>query len=100
MQSARRGIKGDVMVDYCANPKCMKPLHYLREGTVYIFDVPNTDAGAGPASHRLEHYWLCGECSNGHLLERSANKELRLTPRQSLRFVRRSSRVADRALAS
>ncbi len=76
----------------------MKPLHYLREGTVYIFEV--ADSNAGPVGHRLEHYWLCGECSIGHLLERSVNKELRLIPRQSLRFVRRPRGVADRALAS
>jgi hypothetical protein len=76
----------------------MKPLHYLREGTVYIFEV--SEPSAGPGGHRLEHYWLCGECSACHLLERSVNKELRLIPRESLRFVRRPGGIADRALVS
>jgi len=48
------------MVKNCANPKCAKPLHYLREGRIFVFD-------AGSASdepiHRMEHFWLCGECS-------------------------------------
>jgi len=76
----------------------MKPLHYLREGTIFIFEVGEPDAG--PGGRRLEHYWLCGECSTSHRLERSANKELRLIPRQSLRFVQRPIGVADRALVS
>ncbi len=89
------------MVDYCANPRCMKPLVYLREGTVYIFEIPAAEP-SDPTSHRLEHYWLCGQCAATHLLERTANRELRLVPKESLRFVRRRTPVADssQALAS
>jgi hypothetical protein len=89
------------MVDYCANPRCMKPLHYLREGTIYIFEVPDVESD-DPNGHRLEHYWLCGDCAATHLLERTANCEVRLAPKGSLRFVRRRRPVAsaDRALAS
>jgi hypothetical protein len=89
------------MVDYCANPGCMKPLHYLPEGTIYIFE--EADSGKGidnPLSHKLEHYWLCGDCSSNHLLERTAEKELRLVSKQSLRFVKRPSMVPERLLAS
>jgi len=88
------------MVDYCANPNCMKPLHYLREGTIYIFEVEaGVGHGASP-SHRLEHYWLCGDCSAANLLERTANKELRLVPKHSLRFVRQSAAISEPALVS
>jgi hypothetical protein len=76
------------MVDYCANPKCMKPLHYLREGTVYIFELMDAETASGV--HRQEHYWLCGDCATTNRLERTANQEIRLVPKQSLRFVRHS----------
>jgi hypothetical protein len=79
----------------------MKPLHYLREGTIYLFDVPESDKG-DLHGHRLEHYWLCGDCASTHLLEKTANHELRLAPRKSSRFVRRKGAVVvpSRALAS
>jgi len=50
----------------------------------------------------LEHYWLCGDCASTHLLEKTANHELRLAPRKSSRFVRRKGAVVvpSRALAS
>jgi hypothetical protein len=84
------------MVDYCANPNCMKPLHYLREGTIYIFEVKS----GAPGSHRLEHYWLCGDCSVAHLLERTPSKELRLVPKESLRFVRQPAVISEPAVVS
>ncbi len=82
------------MVDYCANPKCMKPLHYLREGTVYIFEALDVDFGE-PNGHRLEHYWLCGDCASTYLLERAGNKELRLAPKKSRQFVRRRTPITS-----
>lgn len=89
------------MVDYCANPQCMKPLHYLREGTVYIFEiVESTPADGKRNGHSLEHYWLCGDCSAHHKLERAPGKELRLTSKQSLRYVRRPVDIAERLVAS
>jgi hypothetical protein len=49
------------MVSNCANPGCRRPLHYLREGRVFLF---NPAGGRGDRKHRpLEHYWLCGECA-------------------------------------
>jgi len=46
------------MVSHCANPDCRRELHYLREGKIYQFVLsPKT------SSKRLEHFWLCGECS-------------------------------------
>ena len=50
------------MVNHCANPKCNKPLHYLRDGKVFLFSRKNlSDDGAN--QHGPEHYWLCGTCS-------------------------------------
>ncbi len=57
------------MVKNCANPKCAKPLHYLREGRIFVFEAEESD-GAG-SRHRMEHYWLCGVCSQTMLMEKS-----------------------------
>lgn len=62
------------MVSNCANPKCGKPLHYLRDGRIFVFDVPDKNAGAGgKRARRLEHFWLCGSCSQTLAMEQSAD---------------------------
>lgn len=57
------------MVDLCANPGCARPLKYLRDGRIYIFEVSSaaTDPNAKRLRH-LEHYWLCGLCSETLIL--------------------------------
>ncbi len=50
------------MVNQCANPNCRKPLHYLRDGRVFLFSRKNSAAENRKLPHRLEHYWLCGTC--------------------------------------
>lgn len=58
------------MVDNCANPKCDKPLHYLRDGRVFVFEVAGASLGPdGKRSRALQHYWLCGDCSHSLLVE-------------------------------
>lgn len=51
------------MVSQCANPDCRRELHYLRDGKIYQF-VLSSKTG----SKRLEHFWLCGECSKNMIL--------------------------------
>ncbi len=69
------------MVSHCANPKCAKPLHYLREGRIVVFDVAAGEAdGNGKRSQRMEHYWLCGECSKTLEMEQSP-EGVRVVPR-------------------
>jgi hypothetical protein len=89
------------VVDYCANPKCMKPLLYLREGTVYIFETTEAEEGGSARStHQLQHYWLCGDCSMDHRLERTPKREVRLAPKQAQRFVRRPAQSAIEQILS
>ena len=45
------------MVDVCYNPECKKELRYLREGRVVRIIHGDGDEA------RLEHFWLCGHCS-------------------------------------
>ena len=62
------------MLDHCANPKCAKPLRYLREGRIFVFDSqPSGSDGSPRQDHKLEHYWLCGICSETLLLEETRN---------------------------
>lgn len=51
------------MVSHCANPICNKPLHYLREGKIFLFSRKNQPGDHSKLPHRLEHYWLCGTCA-------------------------------------
>lgn len=58
------------MVNNCANPNCNKPLHYLRDGRVFVFEVAGASLGPdGKRSRSLEHYWLCGDCSPSMIVE-------------------------------
>lgn len=51
----------------------MKPLYYLREGKIFVFDLPADAAGKadGQSIHRMEHFWLCGPCSETLNLKRT-----------------------------
>ncbi|HZE22871.1 MAG TPA: hypothetical protein VE054_02665 [Blattabacteriaceae bacterium] len=57
------------MLAKCANPTCSTPLVYLREGKIFMveqqpkFEVLGEVAKPKP-SNRVEHFWLCGPCSN------------------------------------
>jgi len=53
----------NVMVSRCANPDCGRELRYLRDGRIYLFSLPAQTGGK-----RLEHFWLCGECSRNMIL--------------------------------
>ncbi len=58
------------MVNNCANPKCNKPLHYLRDGRIFVFEVAGARLGADRNRLRhMEHYWLCGDCSPSMVVE-------------------------------
>jgi hypothetical protein len=62
------------MLDHCANPKCAKPLRYLREGRIFVFDSrPPVLDGSPRQAQRLEHYWLCGVCAETLVLEKTRN---------------------------
>ena len=70
------------MVSKCANPACSTPFHYLREGKIFRVEVEVTPpltseetvelsngnkvpflVAMRKPSRKLEHYWLCGPCS-------------------------------------
>lgn len=60
------------MLDHCANPQCAKPLRYLREGRIFVFDsLSSGPDGNARRAHKLEHFWLCGTCSKTLFLEKT-----------------------------
>jgi len=61
------------VVSNCANPACGKPLHYLREGRVFLFHIAECAPGSTAAgTPHLEHYWLCGDCARRMRLVKDA----------------------------
>ena len=75
------GNIGTTMVNQCANPSCAKPLHYLREGRIFVFDLPDPDLpvpSPGGRARRLQHFWLCGPCSETMVLEQTSEMQIRV----------------------
>ena len=89
------------MVNNCANPQCNKPLHYLRDGRIFVFDVLDEAIGPdGKRSRHMEHYWLCGDCSPALQLERSTTEGVKVLPRARVRSFREPTLPVAPALAS
>jgi hypothetical protein len=87
------------MLKSCANPQCAKPLHYLRDGRIFVFDAVSTDGdGDIRKAHRMEHFWLCGDCSKTLMLEQTGSG-VRVVDKVAL-HVRRVGELTGRAMAS
>src|SRR6478672_10180789 len=56
--------KERIMLAKCANPTCSTPLVYLREGKIFMVESPLSDVAKPKPLNRVEHFWLCGPCSN------------------------------------
>ena len=87
------------MVNQCANPVCHKELHYLREGRVFLFSRRNSSFDNHKLPHRLEHFWLCGDCSKAFKLEMDDTNGMKLVETKHRR-PRRSYTNASLAPAS
>lgn len=81
------------MVNHCVNPVCGKPLHYLREGKIFLFSQKHQPNGSA-SLHRLEHYWLCGTCTKEWTLTSDANNGVQLVATGRKRAPRYSMAIA------
>jgi hypothetical protein len=73
------------MVNNCSNSGCAKPLHYLREGRIFIFDASvGTREPGGNRLRRLEHYWLCGGCSETMMMVQDGQGAIRVMARPAI----------------
>src|ERR1035441_8133656 len=67
----------------CSNPDCGVPFNY-REGRLIRYCKPPSD-GQFPADHHcVEHFWLCGNCSEFYVFEyeRGAGMKIKLRTRK------------------
>jgi len=85
------------MVSKCVNPECSTPLQYLREGKVYRVELQEITAAeltpflsmpAKKPAKRVEHFWLCGECSNTMEVEFDSHQHVSVIPKERPLFRR------------
>lgn len=70
------------MLSKCSNPACPTTLVYLREGKIFAIQ-PNEGAPTTSAKpvNRVEHFWLCGPCSEQMTLVRDPSGAIRVLPK-------------------
>ena len=61
------------MIGHCANNECAKPLHYLRDGRIFVFEMPDVSVETmnGRPANRLSYHWLCGDCAKAFTLRQN-----------------------------
>ena len=76
------------MISKCANPNCGTPFRYYRDGKLFHIEVANPvdveGKQAKKASHKVENFWLCGECSSNFTLAVECQKGVVVLPIRSL----------------
>jgi hypothetical protein len=58
------------MFSECANPACRAEFDY-RQGQFFRFHKRYLDDGQPANTHSIEHFWLCGCCSETYCLEQA-----------------------------
>ena len=51
------------MLNQCLNPACSAMFRYLYEGRIFTVERFVTSAAGLKTNRKIEHYWLCGQCS-------------------------------------
>jgi hypothetical protein len=79
------------MLSKCANPECSTPLHYLRDGKVFQVEMSRpVPIDSRKSLRRVEHFWLCGPCSESQTLTYDQQAGVRILPK-SQPMVRRAA---------
>ena len=55
------------MFSACANPDCKKKFDY-REARLFRFHKAHLVGEPSPNTRSVQHFWLCGKCSDDHTL--------------------------------
>ncbi len=86
------------MLSNCLNPACSAPFRYMSEGRIFSLEIPPVvNTSASTSGHRVERYWLCGNCAmhlkvvveNGEVTTRPLRAEFIREPRASAAAVGR-----------
>jgi rubredoxin len=66
------------LVSKCANPTCFTPFRYLHQGRLYKLRLAHErkPANGHGVLERIEHYWLCPECSRSLTVAVEAGKAI------------------------
>ena len=83
----------EIIVSKCANPECTNTLHYLRSGKVFKIEMegPVLMSGLKPVL-KVEHFWLCGTCSETQTLTYDNAQGVRVLQKTSV--IRRGPKEA------
>lgn len=76
------------MLSKCANPDCTTTLHYLREGKVFKVESDSDlqlVSGQKKPVRTVEHFWLCGPCSERLTLINDKDAGVRIVEKPLLR---------------
>jgi hypothetical protein len=70
------------MFEKCSNPDCGLPFDYREGRLIRIFA---TEAKSAKGHHHVEHFWLCGKCSERYVFayERGVGMKIRLRAAES-----------------
>ncbi|MFB3917514.1 MAG: hypothetical protein ACE14M_12340 [Terriglobales bacterium] len=71
------------MVGKCANPECKATFRYLHEGKLFVIDPlhPLTyKPRAQGKQWRLNHLWLCEDCSRTMTVAYTGGENVRVLP--------------------
>jgi hypothetical protein len=79
------------MFSACANPECRVSLDY-REGRFFRFHKSHLPGEPSPNTHSVQHFWLCGKCSEEIMLAYEERKGVVLLHRLEMRGEFESSR--------
>lgn len=74
----------------CCNPECEALFDY-REGRLVRFAIPAAGGRRSGGQTTIQHFWLCGKCSEEFRFERDSNTQIRLRPREEKVRPRRES---------
>ncbi|HEY6305182.1 MAG TPA: hypothetical protein VI488_01835 [Candidatus Angelobacter sp.] len=81
------------MLSKCANPSCSTQFIYLREGKLFAMEHTakpklrqQGPVLAKPAS-RLEHFWLCGRCSEDLTLVYNSERGVQVVAKKEARHI-------------
>lgn len=77
------------MLSKCANPSCSTQFIYLREGKLFVMERTANPKlrQQGPTlakpTGRLEHFWLCGPCSENFTLVCSIEGDIQIVAKET-----------------
>ena len=80
------------MFHKCANPECSTAFRHLREGKLFLAENEyfpqarnrSRDRRKPPPLRRMEHFWLCGQCSQQLTLAFDRERGMITVPLNSL----------------